>query len=166
MPDAEGLRRKTSRGLLGLVGFLAACLTVSALGGAATATSVGTWYQALQKPVFNPPDWVFAPVWTTLYILMAIAAWRVWRRGPSQDTRRALMVFAVQLALNLGWSIVFFGFRQIGLALVEVVVLLAAIIATTTLFWRVDRLAGALFIPYGLWVAYASLLNAALWRLN
>ena len=76
------------------------------------------------------------------------------------------MVFAVQLALNLGWSIVFFGFRQIGLALVEVVVLLAAIIATTTLFWRVDRLAGALFIPYGLWVAYASLLNAALWRLN
>ncbi len=166
MPAPEGTRRKSSRDLLGLVAFLALCLAVSGLGGAVTATSVGSWYQALQKPTFNPPDWVFAPVWTTLYIMMAIAAWRVWRRGPTQSTRRALMVFAVQLALNLGWSVVFFGSRQIGLALIEVVVLFAAIIANMVLFWRIDRPAGVFFVPYALWVAYASVLTAALWWLN
>ncbi len=166
MPNPEGRRRNPSRDILGLVAFLALCLAVSGLGGAVTATSVGTWYQALQKPNFNPPDWVFAPVWTTLYIFMAIAAWRVWRRGPTRGTRRALMVFAAQLALNLGWSVIFFGFRHIGLALIEVLVLLAAIIANMSLFWRIDRLAGALFVPYAVWVAYASLLTTALWWLN
>jgi tryptophan-rich sensory protein len=109
---------------LGLVAFLALCLAVSGLGGAVTATSVGSWYQALQKPTFNPPDWVFAPVWTTLYIMMAIAA------------------------------------------LIEVVVLFAAIIANMVLFWRIDRPAGVFFVPYALWVAYASVLTAALWWLN
>lgn len=146
--------------------FLAVCLGVSGIGGAITATSVGDWYQSLQKPPFNPPDWVFAPVWTTLYVLMAVAGWRVWRGAQPEAGRKALLVFALQLGLNLAWSFLFFGLQRIDLALVEVVILLLAIVANTILFWRIDRLAGALFVPYVLWVAYATLLNASLWRLN
>ena len=154
------------RDLLGLVGFVGTCLLVSAIGGAITATSVGTWYQALQKPSFNPPDWVFAPVWTTLYVFMAIAGWRVWRSERTESRQKGLIVFAVQLGLNLAWSFLFFGLQRIGLALVEIVILLLAICANTILLWRVDRFAGALFVPYVLWVSFATVLNAALWRLN
>ena len=157
---------KPSRDILGLVIFVALCVAVSGIGGAVTATSVDTWYQVLHKPPFNPPDWAFAPVWTTLYVLMAIAGWRVWRHTRSDARRKALMVFAMQLGLNLAWSFLFFGFRQIGMALLEIVILLVVIIANTILFWRIDRLAGALFVPYVLWVAYALVLNAAIWLLN
>jgi tryptophan-rich sensory protein len=97
---------------------------------------------------------------------MAVAAWRVWRRAHFAATRDALAVFALQLGLNVAWSFLFFGLRQIGLALVEVVVLLIVIGANAALFWRIDRIAGALFVPYVLWVAYATVLNAALWMLN
>ncbi len=161
-------RRHLSRGrdLLGLAGFVALCAAVSVIGGAVTATSVDTWYQALEKPAFNPPDWLFPVVWTALYIMIAVAGWRVWRSAPLDVTRRALAVFAVQLALNLAWSFVFFGFQSIGLALVEIVVLWLAIAANTILFWRLDRWAGALLVPYLVWVAYAAVLNAALWLLN
>lgn len=154
------------RDVLGLMAFLGLCLAVSGIGGAITATSVGTWYAALQKPPFNPPDWLFAPVWTTLYILMAVAAWRVWRYAGFRGNRKALSVFAVQLALNLAWSFIFFGLRQPGLALVEIVILLAVIIVNTVMFWRIDRWAGGLFLPYPLWVAFATALNASLWWLN
>lgn len=146
--------------------FLALCLAVSAMGAAVTATSVGTWYRTLVKPPFSPPDWIFAPVWTTLYFMMAVAAWRVWRRGGLRQARPALTLFAVQLVLNLTWSIVFFGMRAIGAALVEIAVLLLAILATTVVFWQRDRVAGMLFIPYTAWVTFAAVLNAALWRLN
>jgi len=132
----------------------------------ATATSVGTWYPTLVKPAFNPPNWMFAPVWTALFFMMAIAAWRVWRRDGLRNARWALMLFALQLALNLSWSIVFFGLRSIGWALVEIVVLLLAILATTLVLWQRDRVAGMLFIPYAAWVAFATVLNAAIWRLN
>lgn len=159
-------RPKPSRDVLGLVAFVALCLVVSGIGGAITATSVGTWYQALQKPPFNPPDWVFAPVWTTLYILMAIAGWRVWRHAGFDAGRSALAVFAVQLGLNLAWSFLFFGLQRIGPALVEIVILLIAIIVNAILFWRIDRWAGALLVPYVIWVAYATVLNASLWLLN
>jgi len=154
------------RDTLGFAVFLALCLAVSAIGGAATASSVGTWYQALAKPSFNPPDWLFAPVWTTLYFMMAIAAWRVWRRDGLRGARWALTLFGLQLALNLCWSIVFFGLRSIGGALVEIAVLLLAIVATTVVFWQRDRVAGMLFVPYAAWVAFAAVLNAALLRLN
>jgi translocator protein len=157
---------KPTRDVLGLVVFLALCLAVSGIGGAITATSVGTWYQALQKPPFNPPDWVFAPVWTTLYVLIAIAGWRVWRGARFEVRWIGLTVFAVQLALNLAWSFLFFGLQRVDLALVEIVILLLAIIANTILFWRIDRWAGAFFVPYVLWVAYATALNASLWWLN
>lgn len=154
------------RDVIGLVVFLGLCLGVSTIGGLITSTSVGGWYQTLQKPPFNPPDWVFAPVWTTLYVLMAVAAWRVWRRTPSQNRRVALTVFAVQLALNLLWSFLFFGLQRIDLALVEIVVLLVAVGTATALFWRIDRVAGVLLVPYVLWVGYASVLNLSLWLLN
>ena len=160
------MRLSRGRDIAGLAAFLALCLAVSAIGGAVTATSVGGWYQTLHKPSFNPPDWIFAPVWTTLYLMMAVAGWRVWRAHGLRRARAAMTLFGAQLVLNLGWSILFFGFRSIGAALAEVVVLLVAILATTAAFWRHDRLAGALFVPYAAWVAYATLLNAALWRLN
>lgn len=154
------------RDFIGLVLFLALCLAVSGIGGAITATSVDTWYQSLQKPPFNPPDWIFAPVWTALYVMMAIAGWRVWRRVGIETRRGALAVFAVQLGLNLAWSLVFFGLQRIGLAFAEIVILLIAITANTIMFWRIDQLAGVLFVPYALWVAYAAVLNGALWVLN
>lgn len=163
---AQEKRLKPGRDVLGLVLFIALCLAVSGVGGAVTATSVGTWYQTLERPPFNPPDWVFAPVWTALYILMAVAAWRVWRAARFQTGRPALAVFAAQLGLNLAWSFLFFGLRRIDLALAEIVFLLLAIIATSVLFWRIDRWAGALFVPYALWVGYATVLNASLWLLN
>jgi len=154
------------RDTLGFIAFLAPCLAVSAIGAAATATSVGTWYQTLAKPPFNPPDWVFAPVWTALFFMMALAGWRVWRSDGLRKARWALALFALQLALNLAWSVLFFGYRSIGAALVEIVVLLLAILATTIVFWQRDRIAGMLFIPYACWVAFATVLNAALWQLN
>ena len=163
-PTREGL--KPSRDMLGLIAWVLLCLAISGIGGAITATSVDDWYQALQKPPFNPPDWVFAPVWTTLYIFMGIAAWRVWRRGLFETHRMALAVFAGQLGLNLVWSGLFFGLQRVDLALAEIVILLSAIIANTIMFWRIDRLAGVLFVPYAAWVTYAMLLNASLWLLN
>jgi tryptophan-rich sensory protein len=167
-----------TRDYAGLAAFIAINVAISALGGWATAASVGTWYQALAKPALNPPDWIFAPVWSALYLLIAIAGWRVWRRGGGEarsgeeatgvgrEVRLALTVYAVQLALNLSWSFVFFGARLIGPALAVIVALLAAILANAFLFWRIDRAAGALLVPYAAWVAFATLLNAALWRLN
>ena len=158
--------RMSPRDIFGLVGFVVLCLSVSAIGGAVTATSVDTWYQSLSKPPFNPPDWVFGPVWITLYIFMAIAAWRVWRAERFLMKRQALLAFFVQLGLNLAWSFIFFGAQRIGLALVEIVLLLAAIVVNAVLFWRIERLAGALLVPYVLWVGFAAGLNFALWVLN
>jgi len=163
------MTRGRLREALGLAGFLALCFAVAGAGGAITATSVGDWYQALAKPAFNPPDWVFGPVWTLLYALIAVAGWRVWRvRGWTRNGALSaeLLAWSVQLGLNLCWSFVFFGARLIGAALIEIVVLLAAIAVTARLFQRVDRVAAWLLAPYAVWVAFATLLNAALWRLN
>ncbi len=154
------------REFLGFAAFLALCLAASAVGGVATASSVGSWYPTLATPPFNPPNWIFAPVWTTLFFMMAIAGWRVWRRSGLRGARSALTLFALQLVLNMSWSIVFFGLRSIGAALIEILVLLLAILATTVVFWQRDRVAGMLFIPYIVWVSFATVLNAALWRLN
>jgi len=152
--------------LLVLVLFVALCLGVAALGGIATATSVDTWYQGLQKPPFNPPNWVFAPVWTTLYVLMGVAACRVWRHSEAGGRRLALTLFAIQLVLNLAWSFLFFGMQRIDLALVDIVLLLLAVAATIALFWPIERLAGWLLVPYFLWVSFATALNTSLWLLN
>jgi len=154
------------RSLLMLAGFIAVCLVVSALGGLATASSVGSWYQGLAKPPFNPPDWVFAPVWLTLYLMIAVSGWRVWRVAGFAAARGAFAWYAIQLALNLTWSLLFFGARAPGAALIEVIVLWIAIVATATAFWRFDRLAAVLLVPYAAWVGYAGLLNASIWWLN
>lgn len=154
-----------ARAYAGLAVFVGINVAVSALGGWATSASVNTWYPTLVKPAFNPPDWIFAPVWSALYLMIAVAGWRVWRRGGG-EARLALTVYAVQLALNLSWSFVFFGARLIGPALVVIAALLAAIVVNAALFWRLDRVAGALLVPYAAWVSFAAVLNAALWRLN
>ena len=156
----------TKRELAGLGAFLVLCVGIGALGGAATAQSVGTWYQGLAKPPFNPPDWVFAPVWTALYVLIAVSGWRVWRLRGFGGARVAMAAYALQLALNLAWSFLFFGQRMIGAALLEIAVLLVAIVTNVVLFWRIDRPAGGFLVPYAAWVAFAGLLNLELWRIN
>jgi tryptophan-rich sensory protein len=118
----------------------------------------------LAKPAFSPPDGVFGPVWTVLYATMALAAWLVWRRIGWQGG--ALVLFFVQLGLNLLWSILFFGLQLVGLALIDIVVLVIVIAMTTIVFWRVDWRAGLLFVPYLIWVGYAATLNGAIWHLN
>lgn len=149
-----------------LIVFLLACYLIAALGGLATESSVGTWYQELEKPSFNPPNWLFGPVWTVLYALIAVAGWSVWRLRPSSSVAVALGLFALQLALNLAWTVVFFGLRAPGAALIGIGLLLAAVVANTVAFWRLDRSAAVLLFPYVGWVAFAALLNAAIWRLN
>jgi benzodiazapine receptor len=152
--------------LIALAFFVALCLGIGALGGSVVATSVDTWYADLAKPSFTPPDSVFGPVWTALYVLMAIAAWRVWRAA-DRDTRRGpLTLFALQLALTLGWTVVFFGLQKIGAALATIIVLDVGVVVTTLAFRPIDRWAGLLMVPYLAWAAFATVLNIAIWRLN
>lgn len=147
-----------------LIGFLALSLGVGVLAGQVTELNVANWYPRLIKPAFNPPNWLFAPVWTALYILIAIAAWRVWC---IQDfSSRALLLWIVQLALNFAWSFIFFGAHQIGFALIEISILWLAVLMTTLAFFRVDRVAGLLFVPYMLWLSFAAALNGAIYQLN
>ncbi len=123
----------------------------------------GEWYENLNKPPFNPPNWIFGPVWTVLYIMIGIAGWRVWRL---RRTGGAMTAWWVQLGLNFLWSPVFFTLQNIGLALVVVVGMLLSIIAFIVLAWRQDRAAALLFIPYLAWVSFATLLNASIFYLN
>lgn len=152
------------RAIVGLLVALAVCFSASALGGLATSTSVDSWYLTVAKPSWTPPGWVFAPVWTALYAAMAVAAWLVWRTG--RDPGPALVAFAVQLALNVLWSVLFFGLRRPDLALIDIGALIIAIVVTSLMFYRRSRLAGALMVPYLLWVSFAAALNGAIWQLN
>jgi tryptophan-rich sensory protein len=159
-----------------LAGYLVAVFAVAGVTGGLTAPAIPTWYAGLAKPGFNPPNWVFGPVWTLLYLMMAVAAWRVHIRtaagqiaaavsgGVSRST--ALAAWWVQLALNAAWSVLFFRFHQIGGALVDIVLLLVAIAVTISLFWRINRTAAWLLVPYVAWVGYATALNYEIWRLN
>ena len=149
-----------------LVFFLAMTMGRLRVGAAITAIGSGAWYQALRKAPFNPPDWVFAPIWTVLYLAMAIAAWRVWRRVGIDGRRIALLMFGLQLSLNLYWSYLFFGSQMVGFALVELIVLLGVVIVTWWQFLAIDRLAGMLFVPYVAWVVFAGVLNAWIFALN
>jgi tryptophan-rich sensory protein len=127
------------------------------------ATLPGDWYAGLAKPAFNPPNWVFAPVWSLLYICIALAGWRIWRADKSAPLKP---LWIGQLILNFLWSPVFFGLRLPGPALVVILALLATILVFIARAWNRDRIAAWLFIPYAAWVAFASLLNAAIVRLN
>jgi translocator protein len=151
---------------LALGGFIAATLATGAVGGLATASSVGSWYSTIVKPSWNPPSWVFGPVWTTLYVLMAVAAWRVWGHREHPGRRVALAWFWGQLVLNGLWSFLFFGLRRPDLALVEIVILLACLVETLRRFAPIDRWAALLWLPYLAWVSFATVLNGTLWWLN
>ncbi len=154
------------RDWIGLGASIAACFLAAGIGSAFTAASVKSWYPTLQKPPGTPPSWVFGPVWTTLYLLMAAAAWLVWKQRSAADVTWALALFFTQLGLNATWSVVFFGLRRPGVALLEILVLLAAIIATTANFAAISRPAFWLMVPYVGWVSYATFLNFGIWQLN
>jgi tryptophan-rich sensory protein len=143
------------------------CVSVGYLSGTVTRESITTWYPTLVKPVFNPPNWIFAPVWTLLYIMMGIAAGLVWTSEFEQKTvKKALGFFAIQLGLNALWSYLFFGLHNPLLALIEIVLLWLMIYETYNQFKKIDKVAGFLMIPYLAWVSFATILNASIWWLN
>ena len=147
-----------------LAGFFILCLGVGIVGGVATAGAVVDWFPTLKKPFFNPPSWVFAPVWTLLYIMMAVAAWRVWLAGA--QSKPALNLFFIQLVLNFLWPLLFFGLHMPGLALVDITIMWIMIALTIRAFFGIARPAGWLLVPYLAWVSFATLLNASIWWLN
>lgn len=151
---------------IGLFVLIVLCFIAASIGGAVTGPKIDSWYAILTKPSFNPPNWIFGPVWTTLYLMMALAAWLVWRERGWAGAKGPLTLFAVQLALNVLWSCLFFGLESPGLAFVEVLVLWAAIAATMAAFWLRSKPAGLLFLPYLAWVSFAAVLNFTIWRLN
>jgi benzodiazapine receptor len=152
-----------ARSALVLMGWLALSFSAAALGGLFLP---GEWYARLQKPSWNPPNWIFGPVWTTLYVMMAVAAWLVWKRGGFVAQRLPLTLFLGQLLFNAAWSPLFFGLKNPGLALLDIGLLWLALLATILAFWKARRIAGILLVPYLAWVTFASVLNFALWRLN
>jgi translocator protein len=151
--------------VVGLVGWLVVSFVAAAIGGAASVQA-GPFYTQLVRPDWAPPPSTFGPVWTVLYALMAIAAWLVWRVAGFRAAKVALTLFLVQLALNALWSWLFFGWHRGALAFADVLLLWALILATLVCFWRIRPIAGALLVPYLLWVSFASALNFSVWRLN
>lgn len=146
-----------------LAGFIGLCLAVGIIAGLVTAPAVIEWYPTLAKPSWTPPSWLFAPAWTVLYILMAVAAWLVWKAG---NAKAALILFFGQLLLNLAWSVLFFGARSPGLGLIDVTAMWLAIAATIFAFAFRSRLAAFLMVPYLCWVSFAAALNASIFMLN
>jgi tryptophan-rich sensory protein len=149
-----------------LVVFLLIVFAAAAIGSLAGPAGGGQWYDTLTKPALNPPSWVFGPVWTLLYLLMAISAWLVWRQKPVPGLTAAMVAFGVQLALNAAWSPLFFGLHRPLWALYDLLALWAALLVTVVLFFRIRPLAGWLMIPYLLWATFAAYLNIMIVRLN
>ncbi|MDG2384829.1 MAG: tryptophan-rich sensory protein [Pirellulaceae bacterium] len=147
----------------GLAVWLVICFSASAMGA---IFPVGDWYAQLNRPSFAPPNAIFGPVWTLLYLSMAISAWLVWQSGSRQETLLPLAIFMAQLALNAVWSWLFFGIHRMDWAFLDIILLLVAIGVTIVLFYRCHRMAGFLLIPYFCWVAFATALNFGFWRLN
>ncbi len=143
------------------------CLSAGFIGSAFTTPSIPNWYATLNKPSFNPPNWLFAPVWTTLFILMGIAAFLIWRKGlKKKGVKNALIIFLIQLVFNTLWSFLFFKFHSPFWALVDIAVLWALILLSLIKFWKINKAAGILLIPYLLWVSFASILNYFIYKLN
>jgi tryptophan-rich sensory protein len=143
---------------------IALCLSAGSIGSLATMPSIPTWYAGLNKPVFNPPNWIFGPVWTILYILMGISLFLLWQKR--KDAKQAIILFLIQLSLNLLWSFMFFGWHWIGLAFVEILFLWLFILLTMIKAYPVSKTASFLLLPYILWVSFASFLNLNIWLLN
>ena len=146
--------------------FLLATFATAALGGLATAPGVRDWYPSLNKPTWTPSPWLFGPVWTFLYLSIAVAGFMAWQKAGFIGAKWTMLLFTMQLILNSAWSWVFFGLRQPGWGFVEIVVLWASILATTIALFRISRTAGMLFVPYLGWVTFAAALNWAIWRMN
>ncbi len=161
VPDLDSNNPISTRALPSLIVFLAVTFAVAAFGAQFTP---GPWYESLVKPAWNPPNWIFAPVWSVLYAMMGIAAWLVWWQVRSLGL--PMFLWFGQLVLNAMWSWLFFGLERLDLAALEIVFLLSAIVATTIAFFRVHWPAGTLLIPYAAWVSFATVLNFAIWRLN
>jgi len=154
-----------SRQVSVLIGFIGAAFIAGAIGSWATFPNVRDWFPLLLKPSWNPPSWLFAPVWTTLYVLMGVAIWRAWRAGGPAAPHLVRLYFT-QLFFNALWSVLFFGLKQPAWALADIFVLWGLLVWLQVGLWRSDRAAGALWVPYVLWVSFATALNAAIVRLN
>ena len=156
-----------NRKLIQILISIGICLLAGAIGSMATQTSVNTWYTTLNKPVFNPPNWLFGPVWTLLFVLMGVAAGMVWNKGFYHKwVKTGLYHFGFQLLLNVAWSLVFFGMKEVFGALLIVVSLFVLLLFTYKWFKVVNVKAAYLLVPYILWVAFASVLNFSIWQLN
>jgi benzodiazapine receptor len=155
---------KTTR----ILAVVVTCLAVGYFSGIVTRSSIETWYPTLVKPSFNPPNWVFAPVWSMLFIMMGVAAGLIWDRieAEKETVRKALIFFVIQLALNALWSFLFFGLKNPMLAGLEIIILWLMIYETYIQFTKINKIAGYLFIPYLLWVSFATILNGTIWWLN
>lgn len=162
---ASGVRSALGHGR-SLIVFLAICLGAGGLGAMVTTPEIRGWYQTLQKPSWNPPNSVFGPVWTTLFLMMAVAGWLVWDQCESTERRSVFLLFGTQLFLNICWSCVFFGLHQPGWAFAEILVLWAAITATVLKFFQRSRAAGWFMLPYLAWVTFAAFLNYTIWSMN
>lgn len=153
--------------VLALIINLIIPLAIGAIGGLLTQTSVKTWYLTINKPSFNPPNWIFAPVWTSLYILMGISAYLVWqKRDKIQHLPRTIAIYFIQLVLNLFWSFLFFYAHLLGAAFYEILALLIVILINARMFYKIDKTAGLLFFPYLLWVSFATILTYSIFNLN
>jgi benzodiazapine receptor len=154
------------RSVIGLVVSIGTCFVAAAVGSAFTTAAIPEWYATLSKPTWTPPNWLFAPVWSLLYLSMGVSAWLVWRRAGLAAAAVPLALFVLQLVLNALWSVLFFGLHSPGSAFAEIVLLWAAILATLVAFWRCVPVAGILIAPYLLWVSFAAALNFSIWRMN
>lgn len=160
-------KKSSSANIITFLICLAIPLLIGFIGSQFTMESVKTWYLTINRPSFNPPNWVFAPVWTTLYVLIGIASFRVWqRRKTAEWFHWAVIIYFVQLIFNLMWSFIFFELHQIGFALVEIILLLLLIVINAFIFYRFDKLAAWLFLPYFLWVSFATYLTYSIFILN
>jgi len=152
--------------MVSLMVFIILTFSAAVLGSVFTNLTLKTWYQTIKKPSWNPPSKVFAPVWTILYIMMAVTGWLIWERLPQKVFSVPMTFFFIQLVLNALWSGIFFALRSPGWAFLEIILLWAFIVLTMISFWTVYWIAGVLFLPYFLWVSFAAFLNFTIWRLN
>jgi len=152
--------------ILGLIIWIAVSFCAGLIGSRFTGPAVASWYADTNKPAWTPPNFLFGPVWSALYLMMGVAAWLVWRKAGFSGASAAMVLFGLQLIANAAWSLIFFGMRRFDLAFVEIVILWVLILATLIAFWRHETTAGLLMLPYLAWVSYASALNYAIWRLN
>ena len=163
--NIEG-RRSIAKLSVGLIVSILFCFAAGAIGGMATASSVDDWYSEVIKPPWNPPNWIFGPVWSILYLMMGVSAWLIWKESQFKKANLELGWFAFHLVLNVLWSVIFFGLQSPGWAAIEIVLLWISIAVSILLFFRRSKLAAIMLVPYLAWVTFAMFLNYSIWYLN